>query len=179
MEFVHNLWRQKGYVEPTRHRIVRAIAKMEHSLPSTSESVRNPVVRDREQSLGSLNEVCDAAAVLANLAQTPPQLLRPPLGTHTQGTAIVYECFQETRAPKSICADKKCCVFHSRRKRVLCVSPMECPGGNRFNKILPHRGEWRVFIPISPEKQVRTGSLNPHISLWYVTTYVCSADVKS
>ena len=47
---------------------MRAITQVEHSLSGTSEGVCNPAVMDRQQFLGFLDELRDAADILANFA---------------------------------------------------------------------------------------------------------------
>jgi hypothetical protein len=67
IKFVHNLWGQRRAVKSTRYGIVRVIAEIEHTLSRASESVRDPAVGNREESLGFLDEVRGTTGILAYL----------------------------------------------------------------------------------------------------------------
>ena len=75
VEFVQNLWGQRRVVEPTQYGIVRVIAKIEHTHSCACESVRDPAVGNREESLGFLDEVRGTTSLLSTLVQTSLHLL--------------------------------------------------------------------------------------------------------
>jgi len=176
VEFVHNLWWHWRLVESTRYSIVSTIAKVEYTFSRASESVRDPMVGNRKEPLRFQDQVRDTADILANLAQTPLQLLCPLLAIHGQEIAIVNEFFSGNENAQNICRRTSSAYF-CVEEGTSCASNPCAVLSVIIQQNLPKRQQTAAPHPHNPQEECPAPGNSTRISA--SGTYACIANMKS